>query len=162
MGGNRSAEPGLPLVIHADAPDLAAARRARQMARAARVGILRNPNSPPLPPRRKARLMGKWPDLQSSRRPAAAPPAGAGAMTITDTELTRRIMADDPAPAADADADADAPGAAEHPPPETPAPPRMPDDSAATPAERQRPLARNILLTGLLLLGMLTALGTIL
>ena len=126
------------------------------MARAARVGILRNPNSPPLPPQRKARLMGKWPGLQSSRRPAAGTPVSAGAITITDTELTRRIMADDPAPAMDA------PGAAEHPPPEAPAPPRMPDDSAAAPVERQWPPARIILIAGLLLLTTLTALGAIL
>lgn len=38
-----------------------------------RVGILRNPNRAPLPPPRRATLMGKWPRLQSSRRaqPAA-------------------------------------------------------------------------------------------
>lgn len=139
-----------------DASDPVAARRARQMARAARVGILRNPNSPPLPPQRKARLMGKWPGLQSSRRPAASVPVSAGAITITDTELTRRIMADDPAPALDT------PGATEHPPSETPAPPGMPDASAAAPVERQQPLARTILIAGLLLLTTLTALGTIL
>lgn len=33
-----------------------------------RVGILRNPNRAPLPPPRRATLMGKWPRLRSSRR----------------------------------------------------------------------------------------------
>ena len=38
-----------------------------------RLGILRNPNRAPLPPPRRAALMGKWPSLRSSRRaqPAA-------------------------------------------------------------------------------------------
>ncbi|MFN3953907.1 MAG: hypothetical protein ACK4LQ_05585 [Pararhodobacter sp.] len=47
----------------------ASARRAQRQERQARVGILRNPNRPPLPPARKAALMGKWPRLRSSRRP---------------------------------------------------------------------------------------------
>lgn len=46
------------------------ARRAQRQERQARVGILRNPNRPPQPPPRKAALMGKWPRLRSSRRPA--------------------------------------------------------------------------------------------
>lgn len=48
----------------------ASARRAQRQERQARVGILRNPNRPPLPPARKAALMGKWPRLRSSRRPS--------------------------------------------------------------------------------------------
>jgi hypothetical protein len=44
-------------------------RRADQMARQARVGILRNPNAPPRIPPRRAQLMGRWADLRSSRRP---------------------------------------------------------------------------------------------
>ena len=49
------------------------ARRAQRQERQARVGILRNPNRPPQPPARKAALMGKWPRLRSSRRPANMP-----------------------------------------------------------------------------------------
>jgi len=42
------------------------ARRDRQ----ARVGILRNPNSPPAPPARRVALTGKWMRLRSTRRPS--------------------------------------------------------------------------------------------
>lgn len=64
----------------AAAPSRALLRQERQ----ARVGILRNPNQPPKPPPRRARLMGKWPALRSSRRPgpdSAPPPAVDGAPT---------------------------------------------------------------------------------
>lgn len=156
MKGNRFAEPGLPLVTHADASDPVAARRARQMARAARVGLLRNPSNPALPPQRRARLMGKWPSLQSSRRPAAQTPERAAATTITDTELARRIMADDPVP------EMDAPGPTDRPPQGAPAPRQVSEGNAAAPAERQWPAARIIVIAGLLLLTTLTALGPIL
>lgn len=57
-------------------PDALVARRARmRQERQARVGILRNPNQPPRPPARRAALMGKWPNLRSSRRASAAPPS---------------------------------------------------------------------------------------
>ncbi|GAB4268533.1 MAG: hypothetical protein Kow0013_19370 [Pararhodobacter sp.] len=49
-----------------DPPTLRA--RMRQE-RQARVGILRNTNQPPRPPARRAKLMGKWLNLRSSRRP---------------------------------------------------------------------------------------------
>jgi len=153
MKGNRFAEPGLPLVTHADASDPVAARRARQMARAARVGLLRNPSNPALPPQRRARLMGKWPSLQSSRRPAARTPESAAAITITDTELTRRIMADDPVP------ETDTPAATNRPPQDPPAPLRVSEGNAVAPAERQGPAGRIIVIAGLLLLTTLTALG---
>jgi hypothetical protein len=44
------------------------ARRERQ----GRVGILRNPNSPPAAPARRVTLTGKWMRLRSTRRPSAA------------------------------------------------------------------------------------------
>ena len=64
-------------------------RRADQVSRQARVGILRNPNAPPRIPPRRAQLMGRWADLRSSRRPpppvvdepdAPVAPAGASAL----------------------------------------------------------------------------------
>jgi hypothetical protein len=39
--------------------------------RQARVGILRNPNQPAVPPQRRPPLVGKWMRLRSSRRPTA-------------------------------------------------------------------------------------------
>lgn len=73
-------------------PAAAAARHARALERQARVGILRNPNAPPRPPQRKARLTGKWPSLQSTRRPQSPPPPVA-AQTISDTDLARLMKA---------------------------------------------------------------------
>jgi len=62
------------------------------LARQARVGILRNPNALPRPPQRRASLMGKWPSLQSTRRPQAQTRAvTADAAPVTDTELARRM-----------------------------------------------------------------------
>lgn len=43
--------------------------RQARLDRQTRVGILRNPKSPPRPPARRAALMGRWPNLRSSRRP---------------------------------------------------------------------------------------------
>ncbi len=43
----------------------------RALARQQRLGILYNPNRAPAPPARRARLMGKWLSLKSSRRPRA-------------------------------------------------------------------------------------------
>ncbi len=53
-------------------PMSAALRRRERQERQARVGILRNHNDPPRPPLRHARLMGRWPDLRSARRPHPA------------------------------------------------------------------------------------------
>jgi len=67
-------------------------RRARRAERQARVGLLRNPNTPPEPPRRKARLMGKWPSLQTTRRPhAQAQPADSAPPALSDAELAQRL-----------------------------------------------------------------------
>ena len=52
------------------APD-AESRRPSRQDRQARVGILRNPNSTPAPPPRRAQLMGRWPSLRSGRRATA-------------------------------------------------------------------------------------------
>jgi hypothetical protein len=54
------------------APSGVGARARLRQERQARVGILRNPNHPPAPPPRRALLMGKWPNLRSSRRPTPA------------------------------------------------------------------------------------------
>lgn len=51
-----------------DRSDCAATRRRQRLERQARVGLLRNPNSVPKPPARRATLMGKWPNLRTSRR----------------------------------------------------------------------------------------------
>lgn len=62
-------------------PMSAALRRRERQERQARVGILRNHNDPPRPPLRHARLMGRWPDLRSARRPHPAEgdaPTGGG------------------------------------------------------------------------------------
>ena len=59
-----------------------AQRRTRQD-RQARVGILRNPNSPPRPPTRRASLTGRWPSLRSSRRPSSAAVAEAAESVVT-------------------------------------------------------------------------------
>jgi hypothetical protein len=56
-------------------PARAGVRARLRQERQARVGILRNPNHPPVPPLRRAPLMGKWPNLRSSRRPAPVDPA---------------------------------------------------------------------------------------
>lgn len=55
--------------------DGGAVRRALQRARMARVGILRNPNSPPVPPVHRPQLTGRWMRLRSTRRrnPASGP-----------------------------------------------------------------------------------------
>ena len=55
-----------------------AARRERQ----ARVGILRNPNSPPTPPARRVALTGKWMRLRSTRRPRSASSPAEDAGTV--------------------------------------------------------------------------------
>lgn len=47
-----------------------AARLGARRERQARVGILRNPNSPPAPPARRVALTGKWMRLRSTRRPS--------------------------------------------------------------------------------------------
>lgn len=90
------------MTTSSDTPDAFAARRARLLARQARVGILRNPNDPPRPPLRKAQLMGKWPSLQSARRTVARRPAettgAASAGTTSDTELARLMKAGNPFP----------------------------------------------------------------
>ncbi|PTX02991.1 hypothetical protein [Pararhodobacter aggregans] len=59
-------EAGLPPV---DAAERIHRNRQDRLERQARVGILRNPKSPPRPPSRRAALMGRWPKLRSSRRP---------------------------------------------------------------------------------------------
>lgn len=55
-----------------DAAEASMNRRLSRLERQARVGILRNPNSPPRPPARRATLTGRWPSLRSSRRPAGS------------------------------------------------------------------------------------------
>ncbi|MEZ5750511.1 MAG: hypothetical protein R3D60_00630 [Paracoccaceae bacterium] len=54
-----------------DARDPTAAERRQQLqtTRQARVGILRNPKTPPVPPVRRVALTGRFPSLRSSRRP---------------------------------------------------------------------------------------------
>ncbi len=83
-----------------ETPAAAAARRARMLDRQARIGILRNPNTPPRPPQRKARLMGKWPNLQSTRRPdtLARSAADTIAPAVTDTDLARMMKEAPPLP----------------------------------------------------------------
>jgi len=73
-----------------ETPAVAAARLALMRERQARVGILRNPNTPPRPPQRKARLTGKWPSLQSTRRPQTQPRPDT-APGVTDTDLARMM-----------------------------------------------------------------------
>lgn len=58
-------------------------RRQSRQDRQARVGILRNPNSPPRPPARRASLMGRWPSLRSSRRQSAEAVAQAAESVVT-------------------------------------------------------------------------------
>lgn len=83
------------------APPLSAAlrRRARQE-RQARVGILRNHNDPPRPPLRHARLMGRWPDLRSARRPQTE------AEALADGDAAAEVVQQAP--------ESDAPRAAAH------------------------------------------------
>lgn len=45
----------------------------KAISRQQRLGILYNPNHAPLPPARRAALLGKWPSLRSSRRPRTDP-----------------------------------------------------------------------------------------
>lgn len=59
-------EAGLPPI---DTAERIHRNRQQRLERQARVGILRNPKSPPRPPARRAALMGRWPKLRSSRRP---------------------------------------------------------------------------------------------
>lgn len=80
------------------APRALASRQRQQQERQARVGILRNPNSPPVPPPRRARLMGKWTHLRSSRRPPATKTA-ATETTATQTTATQTTAAVAEAPA---------------------------------------------------------------
>ncbi|MFN4100349.1 MAG: hypothetical protein ACK4GT_11280 [Pararhodobacter sp.] len=54
------------------ARDTGLSGRMTRQERQARVGILRNPASPPRPPARRAPLMGRWLDLRSSRRPCGS------------------------------------------------------------------------------------------
>ncbi|MCC5970200.1 MAG: hypothetical protein JJU15_09630 [Pararhodobacter sp.] len=84
---------------------VAADRREWRAERQARVGILRNPNTPPRPPPRKARLTGKWVELRSPRRlrsvsglapfdqPVAAPgdDVQAAFRLPCDAELARKL-----------------------------------------------------------------------
>ena len=144
-----------------------AARRARMLARQARVGILRNPNSPPRPPQRKARLTGKWTNLQSSRRPQAQPDAAIAAPILTDTDLAR-MMKEQPIPpgtgpastddetgsaAATASAEVIAPLRQSAPPPgSAPPQPRHPGDA----------MRARVVVTGLVALFALTLLAAIL
>ena len=65
------------------ARDCALSARATRQDRQARVGILRNPASPPRPPARRAPLMGRWLNLRSSRRPAGAQVAAAAEAVVT-------------------------------------------------------------------------------
>jgi hypothetical protein len=74
------------------------ARRKSRAERQGRVGILRNLNTAPAPPPRKAALMGKWPRLRSSRRPtiaqaqpASTPPPDAGGAIVVETGEGVRI-----------------------------------------------------------------------
>lgn len=62
-----------------------AARLGARRDRQARVGILRNPNSPPSAPARRVALTGKWMRLRSTRRPntPADPPEGEGVVPET-------------------------------------------------------------------------------
>lgn len=78
-------------------------RRADQSVRQARVGILRNPNDPPPIPPRRAQLMGRWPDLRSTRRQAApagpmesaaVPPDDTGAAPPSPSGPVRSALAD--------------------------------------------------------------------
>jgi len=143
------------------------ARHARMLARQARVGILRNPNTPPRPPQRKARLTGKWTNLQSSRRPQAQPDATIAAPVLTDTDLARMMKeqrvppATGPASTDDETAIADAPPGAEDiaplrqnaPPPGSTLPqPRHPGDA----------LKARVVVTGFVALFALTLLAAIL
>ena len=142
-------------------------RHARMLARQARVGILRNPNTPPRPPQRKARLTGKWTNLQSSRRPQAQPDAAIAAPVLTDTDLAR-MMKEQPIPpgtgpastddetgsaAATASAEVIAPLRQSAPPPgSAPPQPRHPGDA----------MRARVVVTGLVALFALTLLAAIL
>ena len=70
----------------------AVSRRRLRQERQSRVGILRNPNTPPLPPPRRAPLMGKWMRLRSSRRP---PPGG---VDVLPDESAVPVASSAPAP----------------------------------------------------------------
>ncbi|KPQ06920.1 MAG: hypothetical protein HLUCCA12_08085 [Rhodobacteraceae bacterium HLUCCA12] len=111
MAANRpKAVKGAMITDTSPTPDLPGDPRSLGRAkRQARVGLLRNPNAPPRPPARKARLMGKWPELRSSRRhPGVTAPAGGADPAATDgpnlptaLELAQRMrQADHDAPAA--------------------------------------------------------------
>lgn len=154
---------GLAIVtLTSDSPAAAAARRDRALERQARVGILRNPNNPPLPPQRKARLTGKWPNLQSTRRPQArAQPDTAAAPTLTDTDLARMMKeASVPVPLDDTSchADADLPDTVVVTPlPDRTPPPTTPQPDSPLPGDGPKQL---VLIIGLIVLISLTLITT--
>jgi len=80
-------------------------RRPSRQDRQARVGILRNPNTAPRPPLRRAQLMGRWPSLRSGRRASA----------LQIARATQSLLGPDAAP--DTLADADIPAVPTDPPP---------------------------------------------
>jgi len=57
--------------------------RMSRQERQARVGILRNPASPPRLPARRTPLMGRWLNLRSSRRPSGSSVAAAAESVVT-------------------------------------------------------------------------------
>lgn len=76
-----------------DGADASMSRRLSRLERQARVGILRNPNSPPRPPARRATLTGRWPSLRSSRRPP-----GSVVQDAADSVVTQLSAQQDRAP----------------------------------------------------------------
>ncbi len=72
------------------APPARGIRRGKDLQ--ARVGILRNPNAPPVPPPRRAALTGRWPSLRSQRRPSGkrGKAAGKGASDPPDPQAADR------------------------------------------------------------------------